>query len=205
MWRKMPPSALDDITLHRKIGITSVSLPRWRTGRGFAGHKLVGHAEQVPQHIRIDARQANQHGVIADVVLCYVVNIGVRGKQLGAVIEIHAYNKRIGFGRAIRGDTRQKFSMDFECWHTVRRALLYAGQHESDIPNGVEVDCAPGQRSARFLKTQALLWLGIPAVQQLSISDEPTKSNSWVTRKRELGPARSGFDAQSPVCRPLGS
>lgn len=82
---------------YRKIGITSASLPRWRTGRGFAGHKLVGHAEQVPQHIRIDARQANQHGVVADVVLRYVVNIGVRGKQLGAVIEIHAYDKRIGF------------------------------------------------------------------------------------------------------------
>lgn len=103
-------------------------LPRWRTGRGFAGHKLVGHAEQVPQHIRIDARQANHHGVIADVVLRYVVNIGVRSKQLGAVIEIHAYDKRIGFGRAIRGDTRQEFSMDLECRYTVRRALLYAGQ-----------------------------------------------------------------------------
>jgi hypothetical protein len=31
--------------------------PRWRAGhRVVAGHKLVGHAEQVSQHIRIDAR-----------------------------------------------------------------------------------------------------------------------------------------------------
>jgi hypothetical protein len=28
--------------------------PRRRLGRGVAGHKLVGHAQQVPQHIVID-------------------------------------------------------------------------------------------------------------------------------------------------------
>jgi hypothetical protein len=32
------------------------ALPRWRAGHGLAGHKLVGHAEQVSQGIRIDAR-----------------------------------------------------------------------------------------------------------------------------------------------------
>jgi hypothetical protein len=63
----------------------------------------------------------------------------------------------------------------------VRCALLYAGQRESDIPHGVEVDCTPGHRSARFLKTQALLWRGIPVPRQLSICDDPTKSNSWIT------------------------
>src|ERR1019366_7483248 len=72
------------------IGISSASLPRWRTGRGFAGNKFVGHAEQVPQHVRIDSRQTNQNGVIPDVVLRYVINIGVRSKQLGAVLEIDA-------------------------------------------------------------------------------------------------------------------
>jgi hypothetical protein len=38
-------------------------------------------------------RDKNQHGVIADVVLRYVVNTGVRSKQLGAAIEIHGYDK----------------------------------------------------------------------------------------------------------------
>jgi uncharacterized protein with GYD domain len=35
------------------------ALPRWRTGRGVASHKLVGHAEQILQHIAIDAREAD--------------------------------------------------------------------------------------------------------------------------------------------------
>src|SRR5271165_3256223 len=77
------------------------ALPHLRTGRAGAGYKLVGHAEQVPQHIEFDARQANQHGGVADVVVRHVVNIGVRSEQFGAVIEIHANGKRGGFGRAI--------------------------------------------------------------------------------------------------------
>src|SRR5208282_5419310 len=74
------------------------------------------------------------------------------------VIEIHANGKRAGFGRAIRGETRQEFSMDLECGLPVGCALLYARQRESDIPDGVEVDCAFGHWSARFL--WALLHFG---------------------------------------------
>jgi hypothetical protein len=62
-------------------------------GSAFTGHKPVGHAEQVSQRIAIDARQANQHGAIADVMVCHVVNRRVRIEQLGAVIEIHANDK----------------------------------------------------------------------------------------------------------------
>jgi hypothetical protein len=129
------------------------AFPRWRTGRGVMGYKLVGHAEQVPQHIGIDARQANQYGGMADIVIRHVVNIGGRSEQLGAVIEIHANDKRGGFGRAISGDTCQEFSMYLECRLTVRGALLNARQRQSDIPHGVEVDCASGHWSARFPRT----------------------------------------------------
>ena len=31
----------------------------WRMAHGLAGHELVSHAEQVPQNVGIDARQAN--------------------------------------------------------------------------------------------------------------------------------------------------
>src|SRR4029077_3707582 len=31
------------------------ALSRWRTGRSLAGHKLVSHAQQVSQHIAMDA------------------------------------------------------------------------------------------------------------------------------------------------------
>jgi len=48
-------------SLPARIGIPSASLPGWPTELGIAGHKLVGHAEQVPQYIGIDPRQANQH------------------------------------------------------------------------------------------------------------------------------------------------
>ena len=111
----------------------------------------MGHAEQVPQHFGLDARQANQHRAIADVVVRYVVHIGIGGKQFGAVIEIHADDQRSRFGRAIRGDASQEFSMDLEGGRTVRGALLYAGQRKSDIPHSVEVDGGSGQRSVRFL------------------------------------------------------
>ena len=60
------------------FGVQFPALPRGRTGRSIAGYKLVGHDEQVSQHIPIDAREANQHGVIWDVVIRNVVNIGIR-------------------------------------------------------------------------------------------------------------------------------
>jgi hypothetical protein len=65
----------------------------------------------------------------------------------GAVIEIHAYDKRIGFGRAISGHTRQEFSMHLECRYTVRRALLYAGQ------NGLTADRKAEHRPASAATT----------------------------------------------------
>jgi len=69
-----------------KIAVPSAALPRWRTGRGFAVHELVGHAQQVSQHIGIDARQANQHGAVADVVVGHVVYSGVGIEQFRAAI-----------------------------------------------------------------------------------------------------------------------
>ena len=51
---------------------------------------------------------------MADIVFHHIVNIGVRGEQLGAVIEIHENDKRVGFGRAMGGDTRQEFSEHLE-------------------------------------------------------------------------------------------
>ena len=57
------------------------------------GHKLVRHAEQVPQNIQIDARQANQNGVIIDIMVRHVVNIWGLSEQLGAIIETHANDK----------------------------------------------------------------------------------------------------------------
>src|SRR5208283_4310943 len=120
------------------------ALPRCWTGRGLAGHKLVRLAQQVPQHIAIDARHAHQYRAIAGVMVRHIVNTGVRGKQLRAVSEIHAHGKRAGFGRAIRRDARQELSMDLECRLPVRGALLHARQREPDIPHGVEVDCVSG-------------------------------------------------------------
>ncbi len=117
------------------------ALPRWRTGRGVACHKLVGHAEQVPQYIQIDARQANQHAVIADVVVRHIINIGVRSEQFSPIIKIHGNDKRTRFGRAMSRDTRQEFSTDLECRGPVRGAVLDAGQSKSDLPYRVEVDC----------------------------------------------------------------
>jgi len=51
------------------------------------GYKLVSHAEQVPQDIGCEAGQANQHGVVVEIVIGHVVNIGSRCEQFGAVVE----------------------------------------------------------------------------------------------------------------------
>ena len=64
------------------------AFPSWRTLRGVAGHKLVGHTEQVSQNIRIYAREANQHGAIADIMVRHVVDIRGQSEQFSAVIEI---------------------------------------------------------------------------------------------------------------------
>ena len=144
----------------RDRAIPSAALPRWRTARGFAGHKLIGHAEQVSQRFGIDARQANQHRTIADVVVCYIVNIGIGIKQFGAVIEIHADDERSGFGRAISGDTRQEFSIDLE----------------GGKPYAV-LSCTPGSASAISRTVSKLIvGLGISGAHCSSLPDMPGAS-----------------------------
>jgi hypothetical protein len=73
----------------------------------------------------------------------YVVDVGVRNQQLGAVIEIHANHERTGFGRPIGRDTRQERSANLERRYAERCALFYAGERQSDIPHRLEVnwDC----------------------------------------------------------------
>jgi len=76
----------------------------------------------------IDAREADQNGGIADVVVRQVVNIGVSGEQFGAIIEINADDKRVGFRCAIGRDTCQELSINLQSWDSVGRALLNPGQ-----------------------------------------------------------------------------
>ena len=64
------------------------ALPSWRALRRVAGHKLVVHTEQVSQNIGTYAREANQHGAVADVMVRHVVDIRGQSEQFGAVIEI---------------------------------------------------------------------------------------------------------------------
>jgi hypothetical protein len=178
---------------------------RRRTGLCVAGHKLVGHAEQVPQHISLDARQANQHGVTANVMVRDVVNVGIRSEQLSPIVGVHANDKRARFGRAINGDTRHEFSMDLECRGPVRCALLDAGQRKSDIPHGVEVDCASGHRSVRFLKDSSSsvaphihhISLSLPLVRAV-----PGGKPAWSTaRLIEVQKRRRAISSQHGVNR----
>jgi hypothetical protein len=69
------------------------SAARWRTACRVGGHKLVSHAEQVPQDIRCDAGQANQHGVVVELVVGHIVNVGSGGEQFGAVVKTDANGK----------------------------------------------------------------------------------------------------------------
>src|ERR1700690_2036994 len=111
-----------------------------RTDYHDTGYKLVCHAEQVAQHVGIDTSQANENGVIVDIVIRQVVNIRGSGEQLGAIIQIHANDKRIRFGREVSGHACQKFSVDLERREPVRCALLHAGQPKADIPYHLKVD-----------------------------------------------------------------
>ena len=67
------------------------------------GHKLVRHAEQVPQDIGRDAGQANQHGAVIEIVISYVVNIGSGCEQFGAVVEADANHERTRLSRTMSG------------------------------------------------------------------------------------------------------
>jgi hypothetical protein len=55
----------------------------------------VSHTEQVPQDIGCDTGQPNQHGVVVEIVVGHVVNVGSRCEQFGAVIEADANCKRV--------------------------------------------------------------------------------------------------------------
>jgi len=76
--------------------------------------------------------------VIRSVVVCQIVNIGVRSEQFRAIVKIHANHERPGLGRTIDGYTRHQFSVDLECRRPIGRGLLDAGQCEGDFPHGIE-------------------------------------------------------------------
>jgi len=99
----------------------------WWTRRGLAGYKFVGHAEEVAQDVRSDARKANQHGGIAAVVFGNVVNRGVSREEFGAVVEIDANDKRPRFGRTIRGETSEELTVNLESRLAVGGTLFNAG------------------------------------------------------------------------------
>jgi hypothetical protein len=69
---------------------------------GLSVHILVGHAEQIPQHLRPDTVQPNQYAIEIEVVVRDVVHQGIRSEQFSAVIEIYSDHKRAGLGRRIR-------------------------------------------------------------------------------------------------------
>jgi hypothetical protein len=102
----------------------------------------MSHAEQVPQDIRCDTRQANEHGWVAEIVVGHVLNTRVCCEQFGTVVEADANQKRTRFCRAMRKHTRLKFSMNLERGRPVGCALLHAGQRQADLPYCVEVECA---------------------------------------------------------------
>jgi len=54
----------------------------------------MGHTEQVPQNISLDARQAHQDYIVRGVMVCNVVNIRVRLEKFGAIVEIYPNPKR---------------------------------------------------------------------------------------------------------------
>ena len=71
---EQPP--LNGFRLHTWVAVPSdneeFTIPRSRTGRLIAHHKLVGHAEQVPQHVGADAGQPNEHSGVAAVGIRHV-------------------------------------------------------------------------------------------------------------------------------------
>jgi hypothetical protein len=58
------------------VELYTLAMSRGRTACRVSGHKLVSHAEQVPQDIGRDTGQANQHGVVVEMVVGRVVNVG---------------------------------------------------------------------------------------------------------------------------------
>ena len=78
------------------------------------------HAEQVPQDTGCDAGQANQHGVVVEIVVGHVVNIGSSCEQFGAVVKADANRKRTRLSRTICGHASQEFS------RTLRARAPYA-------------------------------------------------------------------------------
>ena len=56
----------------------------------FGAYGFMGHTEQVSQRIGINLRQANQHGIVSDVVVRDLINFRIGLQQFSSVVEIHA-------------------------------------------------------------------------------------------------------------------
>jgi hypothetical protein len=74
----------------------------------------VSHAEQIPQDIGRDAGQANQHGVVVEIVVGHVVNIGSRCKQFCAIVEADTNREGTRLSRTMSRHTCQEFSANLE-------------------------------------------------------------------------------------------
>jgi len=122
------------------LGVKLSSFPP----RGLSVHILVGHAEQIPQHLGSDTAQANQDTIEIKVVVCDVVHPGICTQQFSAVIEAYANHQRAGLDRRIRGDGCQKLSLNLKCRHSIRCARLNPGQSKPNIAHRVEGDFACG-------------------------------------------------------------
>ena len=46
----------------------------------LSGHKFMGHPEQVSQRVRIDLGQADENGLIWDVMIRHIVGVGRFGE-----------------------------------------------------------------------------------------------------------------------------
>lgn len=100
----------------------------------------MGHAEQVFQNGRGDAREAHEYGGVAGVVLRDVVDVGSGGEKVGVIVEIDAHGERAGFGRPMNGNAGEQLSPKLEGGGAVRRALLDAGKCKSHLADSVEGD-----------------------------------------------------------------
>ena len=68
-------------------------------------------------------------------------------KQLLTVLKTRANDERMGFNRAVCGDSRQQFPIYFERWHSVCRAFLDPGQFEAHLANRLEAEFALANQS----------------------------------------------------------
>jgi len=109
-------------------------------GGGLAGSEFVGHGEEVVEDFGREVLEADEDGIVVEVVVRGVVEVGRLGEEGGAVVAVDADEDRAGLGGFVGGDAGHEAAADLEGGGSPGGRFFHVGEGQAGLPDGFEGD-----------------------------------------------------------------